>query len=87
MLRYALVIAILAFVMAALAEDRKPAPYPCSFVRPIHIRDLVEAMDKGCYIAAGTIIRVPVDDVYPGEPGYGEGEPVTPPEEPRPRPT
>jgi len=75
-----------AFVMTALAEDPPPEPRPCAFAKPIRIRELAEAMNNGCYLATGTIIRVPVDDVYPGEPGYGEGEPVTLPDEPVPPP-
>jgi hypothetical protein len=75
-----------AFIVTALADNPPPEPRPCVFVKPIHIRELVEAMNNGCYLATGTIIRVPVDDVYPGEPGYGEGEPVTLPNEPVPPP-
>lgn len=89
MLRYVIIIAILTFVMAALAEDRQPAPLPepkpCSFVKPIHVWELAKAMrEEGCYLATGTVIRVPVDDVYPGEPGYGEGEPEVKAGEPKP---
>jgi len=88
MLRFVLLIAFLVVVASSIAADTessKPESKPCSFVKPIHVWELAKAMrEEGCYLATGTVIRVPVDDVYPGEPGYGEGEPEVKAGEPKP---
>ena len=80
-------VALLAVIVSSFAVDTEalpPEPKPCSFVKPIHVWELTRAIEAGCYLATGTVIRVPVDDVYPGEPGYGEGEPEVKPGDPKP---